>query len=130
MDFLQGCRDEQGASAVEYGLLAGLRAAGVVNTVSLLAQAAVPGSTGSPLRWALKTDTVLTDGTGTIRSSSALTGRKMEKLRNIFHDESGVSVTEYGLVLLLITTIIIAAVGLIGTSISGRLTGYATQFGS
>jgi Flp pilus assembly pilin Flp len=54
----------------------------------------------------------------------------MEKIKNIFHDESGVSVTEYGLVLLMIATIIVATVGLLGTSISNRFTSYATQFGS
>jgi Flp pilus assembly pilin Flp len=66
---------------------------------------------------------------GTSGSLSELTGM-MGKLRNLFHDESGVSVTEYGLVLLLIITIIVGVLGLLGTSISGRFTDYANQFGS
>ena len=56
--------------------------------------------------------------------------RMMAKIINIFHDESGVSVTEYGMVLLLVATIIVTVVGILGTSISDRFTSYATQFGS
>ena len=54
----------------------------------------------------------------------------MEKISKIFHDESGVSATEYGLVLLLIITIVAGMLGLIGTSISNRFINCANYFGS
>jgi pilus assembly protein Flp/PilA len=83
----------------------------------------------SPLWRTLNGITVLTEGMRTSGSSSGL-ARMMEKIKKIFHEESGVSVTEYGLVLLLVATVLIGVLGILGTSISGRFTDYATKFGS
>ena len=54
----------------------------------------------------------------------------MGKIINIFQDESGVSAAEYGLMLLMLTTIMVAVVELLGTSISNLLTSIANQLGS
>ena len=43
----------------------------------------------------------------------------MEKLMRFFKDEEGVTAIEYGLIATLIAVVIIIAVGLIGTSLSG-----------
>ncbi len=42
----------------------------------------------------------------------------MSKIRNFFKDETGASAVEYGLLVALIAVVIIAAVSLLGTTIS------------
>ncbi len=46
----------------------------------------------------------------------------MEKIRNFFKREEGVTAIEYGLIAALIAVVIIAAVALVGTSLSDVFT--------
>ena len=55
-------------------------------------------------------------------------------MRHLFHrfidDHSGVTAIEYGLIAALIAVVIIAAVQLVGTSLSGTFTAIATALGA
>jgi pilus assembly protein Flp/PilA len=50
----------------------------------------------------------------------------MKALRNFCQDESGASAVEYGLLVALIAVVIIGAVSMLGTTISGMFTKVAT----
>ena len=54
----------------------------------------------------------------------------MEQAKDFFKDESGASVVEYSLVLLLIAMVIITAVGLVGTNLTTKFNEVATGIGS
>jgi len=59
-----------------------------------------------------------------------LEGKKMEKIRNFFKDESGASAVEYGLLVALIAVVIIGAVGLLGQNINAQFTAAANAIGT
>jgi len=56
-------------------------------------------------------------------------GLKMEKMIRFFKDEEGATAVEYGLIAALIAVVIIAAVSLLGTNISGTFNTIATTVG-
>ncbi len=49
----------------------------------------------------------------------------MERIRKLFKDESGASAVEYGLLVALIAVVIIAAVSILGTNLSGTFSNVA-----
>ena len=53
--------------------------------------------------------------------------RTMEKLGNIFKDESGATAVEYGLMVALIAVVIITAVTTLGTNLSAKFNTVATD---
>lgn len=53
----------------------------------------------------------------------------MEKMIRFFKDEEGATAVEYGLIAALIAVVIIAAVSLLGTNISGTFNTIATTVG-
>ena len=54
----------------------------------------------------------------------------MERIKNFFKDEAGASAVEYGLLVALIAVVIVGAVTLLGTNISGKFQSAATSIGS
>jgi len=54
----------------------------------------------------------------------------MEKIKRFFKEEEGVTAIEYGLIAGLIALVIIAAVALIGTTLSGTFNTIAGSLGS
>jgi pilus assembly protein Flp/PilA len=54
----------------------------------------------------------------------------MKAIRNFFKQESGASAVEYGLLVALIAAVIIVAVGLLGTNLSGKFQRVATSVGT
>ena len=61
-----------------------------------------------------------------IEQENNLTGyRNMEKIKRFFKDEEGVTSIEYGLIAALIALVIIGAVALVGTNLSGAFTSIA-----
>ena len=50
----------------------------------------------------------------------------MKKLMNLIKGEEGVTAIEYGLIAALIAVVIIASVGLVGTSLSSKFTAVST----
>ena len=54
----------------------------------------------------------------------------MEKIKRFFRKEEGVTAIEYGLIAALIAVVIIAAVALVGTSLSSTFHTVATSIGS
>ena len=55
---------------------------------------------------------------------------KMKKLMNLIRDEEGVTAIEYGLIAALIAVVIIGAVTLVGTNLSGKFNEVATAVSS
>ena len=51
-------------------------------------------------------------------------------MRQFFHDESGASAVEYGLLVALIAVVIIGAVTALGTSLQTMFSGIATTIGN
>jgi pilus assembly protein Flp/PilA len=54
----------------------------------------------------------------------------MERIKNFFKDEAGASAVEYGLLVALIAVVIITAVTMLGTTISGVFNNAATNIAS
>ena len=50
----------------------------------------------------------------------------MKTIRNLFKDESGAAAVEYGLLVALIACVIIAGVGLLGTSLNNMFSNVST----
>ena len=50
-----------------------------------------------------------------------------EKLFGLIQDEQGQAMTEYGLIIALVAVVVIGALTLVGTSISGKFTAISTE---
>ena len=50
-----------------------------------------------------------------------------EKLLGLIQDEKGQAMTEYGLIIALVAVVVITALGLIGTNLTAKFNGIATE---
>jgi pilus assembly protein Flp/PilA len=50
-----------------------------------------------------------------------------EKMLQLFREEQGQAMTEYGLIIALVAVVVITALGLIGTNLNTKFNGIATE---